>query len=92
MAILTIEPLWPSLDVPRAWPCEAAGTGPGAQACGATPAGLWRRLCGNKHERDVRLCGSHAALSTLGLVACAECTARGVASAVMLEPLDLIWQ
>jgi hypothetical protein len=92
MAILTAEPRWPSLDVPRAHPCEAAGTGPGARACGATPAGLWRRSCGNRHSRSVRLCGSHAALSTIGLVACAECAARGVAAAARLEPLDLIWQ
>lgn len=91
MAILTVEPRWPSLDVPRAWPCQAAGIGPGAQVCGATPAGLWRRLCANKHERDVRLCGSHAALSTAGLVACAECADRGVHAAARLEPLDLIF-
>lgn len=91
MAILTVEPLWPSLDVPRAHPCEAAGTGPGAQMCGATPASLWRRSCPNRHSRDARLCGSHAALAVTGLVACAECAARGVASAAMLEPLDLIF-
>ena len=78
------------LKVPRMHPCEAAGTGPGP-ACGATPASLWRRYCVNGHSRQVRLCGTHAAVITRGMGACAECVGRGVDARAMITPVDLLW-
>jgi hypothetical protein len=79
------------LKVPRMHPCEAAGTGPGAQQCGATPASLWRRYCANGHSREVWLCGTHAAVITRGMGACADCADRGTAAAAMITPVDLLW-
>jgi hypothetical protein len=78
------------LKVPRMHPCEATGTGPFAVQCGATPASLWRRWCANGHSREVRLCGTHAAVITRGMGACADCAARGATAPAMLEPADLL--
>jgi hypothetical protein len=91
MAVHQVEPSWPTLDVPRMHPCEAAGVGPGAVTCGATPASLWERSCGTpSHTREARLCGSHAAMTILGLVGCRECLARGAVAAVTLRPLEIL--
>jgi hypothetical protein len=90
MAVHLIEPQWPDAKVPRMHPCQAGGTGPHAATCGATPASLWRRYCANGHSREVRLCGSHAALITRGLGSCAECAGRGVAAVAMISPVELL--
>lgn len=86
-----IEPRWLTLAEPLMHPCQAGGVGAGATACGATPASLWRRYCRNGHSRQVRLCGSHALLITLGRGACADCIARGAGDVpAELEPVDLL--
>jgi hypothetical protein len=86
-----IEPRWPTLAEPLMHPCQAGGIGAGAQACGATPASLWRRYCRWGHSRRVRLCGSHALLITLGRGACSECVARGAGDVpAQLEAVDLL--
>jgi hypothetical protein len=91
VAVHRLEFAAPDLKVPRMHPCEAGGTGPGAQRCGATPASLWHRSCGTPgHDRDVWLCGSHAALVTRGNGACRECLDRGVTVAAVLSPADLL--
>jgi hypothetical protein len=90
MSVHEVSPLIPSLDVPRAHPCEASGIGPGSVACGATPASEWERYCLNGHTRQVRLCGIHAAMITSGGGQCADCADRGAVSMAMLRPLDLL--
>lgn len=90
MAVHLIEPRWPDAEVPRAYPCQATGTGPHAVTCGATPASVWRRFCHNGHSREVRLCGSHAALITRGLGSCAECASRGFDERAFLTPVELL--
>lgn len=78
------------LNVPRMHPCAAAGTGPHAVRCGATPASLWRRYCVNGHSREVLLCGTHAAVITRGMGACRECADRGLDVMAMISPVDLL--
>jgi hypothetical protein len=90
VTIHLLEMKAPSLDVPRMHPCEAGGTGPHAQLCGATPASLWRKSCANGHDRDVRLCGSHARLITMSLGACRECTDHGFQVAAKIEPVEML--
>jgi hypothetical protein len=90
MSIQHLDFRVPSLDEPRMEPCRAGGTGPGAQECGATPASLWLRYCLNNHRRRVRLCGTHAAMTTRGLVACTECLDKGTSAQAMISPADLI--
>ena len=91
--LLDISPLVPTLDAPRAHPCQAEGIGPGAVQCGAAPASRWRRRClvVPSHVRDCWLCGTHAKMITgLGRGRCGECAAHGVSSQCVAEPLDLL--
>jgi hypothetical protein len=88
--VLTSGLAAPSMNVARAHPCEAGGIGPHASLCGATPASVWRRRCGNGHERDVRLCGQHASLISQTPQACRDCLDRGVACVAVILPVDLL--
>jgi hypothetical protein len=90
VAVHQISPDWMSTEEPRQWPCTAKGTGLGAEQCGATPASVWRRFCANGHSREVRMCGSHAALAAAGMVACTECIDKGTHCLAQLVPVDLV--
>jgi hypothetical protein len=90
MTVHRLDVAWPDARVPRMHPCQAAGLGPHAAACGATPASRWRRSCGNGHVRDCWLCGSHAAVITGGNGGCAECADKGVTSPALLEPVTML--
>jgi hypothetical protein len=79
-----------STNEARMHPCQASGTGPHAQVCGATPASVWERYCVNGHSRDVRLCPSHAFVIASGQGACCECADKGTSSQALLRPKDLI--
>lgn len=54
--VLQVDPVAPDAQVPRGHPCQAECNG---QVCGATPAGLYRRVCQHRHTRDVRVCATH---------------------------------
>jgi hypothetical protein len=66
----------PSLEVPRAEPCEAYV---GQEViCGATPASLFRKTCGvESHSRNIWLCPIHAAVVACGGATCHDCAIRG---------------
>lgn len=97
MAVHLIEPVAPTLRIPRAHPCgaflELIRT-----HCGATPALLFRRVCAHNHVRDVYLCAVHErAVSAAGIVTCRECAnlpggahACPVALVRVPEAVDLI--
>lgn len=73
MAIHLIEPVAPTLNVPRMHPCAARPDQTGRD-CGATPAWLYRRVCAHNHTRDVWLCTTHEALaSRTGGASCRDC-------------------
>lgn len=73
MAVHLIEPVIPTLDIPRAHPCGAWLEQPGT-ACGAVPALLYRRICPHQHIRDVYLCTVHErAVSAAGIITCRDC-------------------
>jgi hypothetical protein len=81
----------PTLPALRWWPCTATGLPPHEQPCGATPASLWRRWCPNGHSDRVRLCGTHAALVTLGCCRCRPCAERGAGFVpASIAPVDLV--
>lgn len=84
MAIQQLELAVPDLGILRMNPCSAL-TGP-HDVCGATPASLYRRVCGViQHTRQVWLCPVHAALAASGMAICKECAERGGMSLVLLE-------
>jgi hypothetical protein len=73
VAVHLIEPVIPTLDIPRAHPCGAWLEQPGT-ACGAVPALLYRRICPHQHIRDVYLCTVHErAVSAAGIITCRDC-------------------
>lgn len=77
MAIHKVEPVIPTLRIPRAHPCGAWLEHPGAD-CGAVPALLYRRVCRHNHPRDVYLCAVHKeAASAPGIVTCRDCANLG---------------
>lgn len=97
MTVHLIEPLAPTLDVPRMHPCGAFMDEQG-RLCGATPALLFRRVCAHAHARDVFLCAVHEAMvRSTGAASCRDCAAQGrwahrcaVALVTVPEALDLI--
>jgi hypothetical protein len=77
VAIHLLEPVAPTLNVPRMHPC-AAWMDADARDCGATPAWLYRRVCVHGHIRDVWLCTTHEALvSRTGGASCRDCADLG---------------
>lgn len=95
MAVHLIEPVAPSLPVPRAWPCGALAEQSGTE-CGATPALLYRRVCFHGHARDVRLCVPHER-GAARIAVCRDCANLrhgphrcAVALVLVPEALDLI--
>jgi hypothetical protein len=101
LAVHLIEPVSPSLEIPRAWPCAAIIDQLQA-ACGATPALLYRRVCLHGHARDLYLCRPHEqSASRTG--SCGDCSGLRtgahrcpVALVLLPEAVDLIrrnpWQ
>jgi hypothetical protein len=73
MAVHLIEPVSPSLNIPRAWPCGAI-TDHLQALCGATPALLYRRICLHGHARDLYLCRPHEQSAGSLMAACADCS------------------
>lgn len=73
MAVHLIEPVAPSLGIPRAYPCGAF-LDQERKDCGATPALLYRRVCFHGHARNLWLCQPHEAMTARhGLAACRDC-------------------
>ena len=71
MAVHLIEPVSPTLDIPRAHPC-AAHIDQLQAICGATPALLYRRICFHGHARDLYLCMPHERAASR-IAACRNC-------------------
>ena len=71
MAVHPIEPVAPTLHVPRGHPCAARIDATGLE-CGATPALLFRRICLHSHVRDLHLCGAHER-GIAAIAACRDC-------------------
>jgi hypothetical protein len=77
VAVHLLEPVAPTLNVPRMHPCAARPDETGRD-CGATPAWLYRRVCAHGHIRDVWLCNTHEALvSQTGGASCRDCMGLG---------------
>ena len=77
MTVHLLEPVAPSLHVPRAHPC-AAWMDQDARQCGATPTWLHRRICAHQHTRDLWLCHTHeVTVRRAGAGSCRECAALG---------------
>lgn len=76
MAVHLIEPVAPTLRIPRAWPCAALIEVTG-QDCGATPAAPFRRICACRHTRDLRLCATHEDAATAMAATCRDCANLG---------------
>jgi hypothetical protein len=97
VAVHLLEPVAPTLDVPRMHPCAAWMDQQGRE-CGATPALLFRRVCLHGHARDVFLCAVHEAMvGRAGAGSCRDCAGLGrwshrcpVALVSVPEALDLI--